>query len=140
MRYGVRAILVAAVLTGGVGTVHAAGGGGGAGGGNACPWWQDVTLDLGGRQLVVPQTAFDPKTMQLTIDGYEVVPVTGQLLLRVFGPDGHIWEAGLTRIAGGKKCIVFYAGPALLVASPAGHDDEDAPHTPPARRPAGGGH
>lgn len=121
------AVLVLAAAA--VSPALASDGGGAPAASNGCPWSQDVTLELGGHQIVVPQTVFDAKLLQTNIDGYELVPATDQLMLRIFGPRGEMWEAALTRIVGGKRCTAFYVGRPFLVASPANGFDS----------PAGGG-
>lgn len=80
-----------------------------------CPWQQDVTVDLGGKKtLTLPQAVFDPKSEQQSVDGYELLPNVNQLLLRIAGPYGDIWEAALTRLAG-KRCVAYYVGKPVLV-------------------------
>lgn len=90
------------------------------GGGTGCPWAQDVTLDLGGRSITVPQSVFDPKNLSPTVDGYELRPSLETLSMQIIGPAGQIWHAALTRVASGKRCTAFYVGP------PTPLEDEEA--------------
>lgn len=79
--------------------------------GGGCPWAQDVTLDFGdGRTITVPQTVFAPKNPDTAVGGYELRPNIEMLSLLIYGPRGDVWQAALTRIAGGKRCTAFYAG------------------------------
>lgn len=85
------------------------------GGSSSCPWAQDVTLDLNGKSVTVPQTIFAPKNANPMVDGYEMRPNLDMLSLRIIGPRGDVWEAAMTRIVGGKRCTVFYLGRATPV-------------------------
>lgn len=85
------------------------------GGGSGCPWAQDVTLDLDGKPLTIPQAIFAPKNANPMVDGYEMRPDIDGLSLRIIGPHGTVWQAALTRIVGGKRCTVFYVGRATAV-------------------------
>lgn len=116
----VRAALAALALASGPALAAGGGhGGGGEGAGtNPCPWAQDVTMELNGHQLVLPQTTFDPKTRESYVDDHQIVPSLDQLKMVVIGPQGHMWEAALTRLAGGKKCLVYYVGKPVLIATP----------------------
>lgn len=96
----------------------AGGGGGGEAKTNPCPWTQDVKLSIGGQELVVPQAAFTAKTSQVSLDGYELIPALDQLVLRIIGPHGDLWEASMTRLAGGKRCTAFYVGKPFMVSAP----------------------
>lgn len=97
-----------------------AGGGGAAGansgGGNTCPWAHDATVTVAGREMVIPQTAFDPRSPQLNLEGYEVIPALNQLVLRFIGPYGDVWESALTRLDGGKRCLAFMVGSPVQVS------------------------
>lgn len=93
-----------------------------AGGGGGCPWAQDATVTVAGRELVVPQSVFDPKTPQVNLDGYELVPSLHQLKLRYFGAYGDVWESALTNIDGGKRCQAFLIGPPVQVSEALPYD------------------
>lgn len=87
------------------------------GGGNSCPWAQDVTLDLAGKTLTLPQSAFDDKSGDpVTIDGYQLYPEIDRLKLRIVSPKGTEWEAALTLLQGGKRCKAVYVGKAVAVS------------------------
>ncbi len=90
------------------------------GGGTGCPWAQDVTLDLGGRSIIIPQSVFDPKNLSPSVDGYELRPSLETLSMQIIGPAGQVWHAALTRVASGKRCTAFYIGPAMPL------EDEEA--------------
>ncbi|HYG90564.1 MAG TPA: hypothetical protein VD978_30390 [Azospirillum sp.] len=92
------------------------------GGGNGCPWAQDLTLELGYKSITVPQTIFAPNSPGLSVDGYELSPDLNALSLRIVDPRGEVWQAALTRLAGGKRCTVFYVGRPTRVES---RDDTD---------------
>lgn len=97
------------------------------GGGSGCPWAQDVKLDLGnGRALTVPQAIFDPKNPNTAVDGYELRPNIEALSLTIYGPRGEVWQAALTRIAGGKRCTAFYVGRAAPMEGDEGPSDRVA--------------
>lgn len=87
----------------------------GGGGGSGCPWQQDLSLEVGPVTLTVPQSVFDPKSLQTEIRGYTLYPNIDRLSLRILTPSGDTWEAALTRL-GGKRCTAFYVGKAVLVA------------------------
>lgn len=93
---------------------------GGGAGGNGCPWAQDVTLDLNGKTLTLNQDAFSAKGEPLDVDGYQIFPLLDQLKLRILGPRGQEWEAGLTRLSGGKRCQAFYVGKPFQVSDETG--------------------
>lgn len=86
------------------------------GGGGGCPWIQDVKLDVGGKTLTVGQGFFTGSGEPLEQDGYHVYPLLNQLKLRIVGPHGQEWEAGLTRLTGGKRCNAFYVGKPVQVS------------------------
>lgn len=89
------------------------------GGGKAvCPWAKDLHIDVGGHPLVLPQTIFEGKAQQVAIDGYEVLPNVGQLKVTIIGPYADMWEAALTFIDGGKRCMTYYVGEPVLVSEP----------------------
>ena len=90
-------------------------------GGNGCPWALDVTLDLNGKTLTLNQGAFSPKGEPLDVDGYQIFPLLDQLKLRILGPRGQEWEAGLTRLSGGKRCQAFYVGKPFQVTDQTGN-------------------
>lgn len=96
----------------------AAGGGGEGAAANPCPWAQDVTVMLDGHALVLPQATFDPKARESFVDDHQIIPSLDQLKMVVIGPQGHMWEAALTRLSGGKKCLVYYVGKPILIATP----------------------
>lgn len=77
------------------------------GGGGGCPWAQDSTVTVAGREIIVPQAVFDPKTPQMSLEGYELVPSLHQLKLSFIGAYGDVWESALTNINGGKRCQAF---------------------------------
>ncbi|WP_247878081.1 hypothetical protein [Azospirillum sp. TSO22-1] len=109
IRVWVRAALAAALML--APALLASGARAAEGGGNGCPWAQDVKLDFGdGRTLTVPQAIFDPKNPNTAIDGYELRPNIETLSLTIYAPRGEVWQAALTRIAGGKRCTAFYVG------------------------------
>lgn len=114
----IRAAVAALVLVAAPAPAHAAGGGGDGAAANPCPWAQDVTVVLNGHQLVLPQSTFDPKIRESYVDDHQIVPSLDQLKMVVIGPQGHIWEAALTQLSGGKKCLVYYVGKPVLVATP----------------------
>jgi len=108
-RVWVRVALAAALML--APALSASGARAAEGGGNSCPWAQDVTLDFGdGRTLTVPQAIFNPKNPDTAIDGYELRPNVEALSLTIYAPRGEVWQAALTRIAGGKRCTAFYVG------------------------------
>ncbi|MDQ2105589.1 hypothetical protein [Azospirillum isscasi] len=111
--------LVPAVLTVDPSTAAANEKGGGAGG-NGCPWAQDVKLDLNGKTLTLNQEAFSAKGEPLDVEGYQIFPLLDQLKLRILGPRGQEWEAGLTRLVGGKRCQAFYVGKPFQVSDETG--------------------
>lgn len=86
------------------------------GGGGGCPWAQDSTVTVAGREIIVPQEVFNPKTPQMSLEGYELVPSLHQLKLSFIGAYGDVWEAALTNIDGGKRCQAFLVGPAIQVS------------------------
>ena len=88
----------------------------GAGGGGGCPWLQDVTLEVNGKTLTVTQSFFAGNGEPLDLDGYQIFPLLNQLKLRIVGPHGQEWEAGLTRLTGGKRCNAFYVGRPIQVS------------------------
>ena len=88
--------------------------------GNGCPWAQDVKLDLNGKTLTLNQEAFSPKGEPLDLEGYQIFPLLDQLKLRILGPRGQEWEAGLTRLSGGKRCQAFYVGKPFQVSDETG--------------------
>lgn len=106
------AVAAAGVLWLTAATAQAAGGGGGGG----CPWAQDSSVTVAGREIVVPQAVFDPKTPQMSLEGYELVPSLHQLKLSFIGAYGDVWESALTNINGGKRCQAFLVGPATQVS------------------------
>ncbi|WP_247886354.1 hypothetical protein [Azospirillum brasilense] len=85
-------------------------------GGGGCPWAQDVKLDLNGKTLTLNQDAFSAKGEPLDLEGYQIFPLLDQLKLRILGPRGQEWEAGLTRLSGGKRCQAFYVGKPFQVS------------------------
>lgn len=87
-----------------------------AGGGNTCPWLQAITLNIGGKTLTIEQSAFAGRAEPQMVDGYQIFPLVDQLKLRIVSPRGEEWEAGLTRLTGGKRCNVFYAGKPIQVS------------------------
>lgn len=105
------AIAAASVLWLTAATAQAAGGGGGG-----CPWAQDSSVTVAGREIVVPQAVFDPKTPQMSLEGYELVPSLHQLKLSFIGAYGDVWESALTNINGGKRCQAFLVGPPIQVS------------------------
>lgn len=111
--------LVPAVLTAAPGAASAsekpAGGGG-------CPWAQDVTLEIAGKTLTLGQDTFTANGEPVTIEGFQIFPLLNQLKLRILGPKGQEWEAGLTRLSGGKRCNAFYVGKPYQISE---SDDED---------------
>lgn len=114
------AVVVAAPLVAvGAATARAEGGGG-------CPWAQDATVTVAGREIIVPQDVFNPKTPQMNLDGYELVPSLHQLTLRFFGTYGDVWESALTNINGGKRCQAFLVGPAVQVSEALPYDKRKA--------------
>lgn len=115
MRVGfiARTLLLASLLVGGAGgAAHANGGGGGGGG---CPWAKDTSVTVAGREMVIPQSAFDPRSPQLNLEGYEVIPAVNQLVLRFIGPYGDVWESALTRLEAGKRCLAYMIGSPVQV-------------------------
>lgn len=86
------------------------------GGGNACPWAQDATVTVAGRTLVVSQEVFNPKTPQVNLEGYELVPSLHQLKLSFIGTYGDVWESALTNIDGGKRCQAFLVGQPVQIS------------------------
>lgn len=115
-KMAIRMAMAALALS--AGPALANGGGGEGAAANPCPWAQDVTMELNGRQLVLPQATFDPKAHESYVDDYQIVPSLDQLKMVVIGPHGHMWEAALTRLSGGKKCLVYYVGKPVLIATP----------------------
>ena len=91
-----------------------------AGGGGGCPWAQDVTLEIAGKTLTLAQDVFSEKGESVTMEGFQIFPLVNQLKLRILGPKGQEWEAGLTRLSGGKRCNAFYVGKPYQVS-----DDEE---------------
>ncbi|AWJ83279.1 hypothetical protein TSH58p_06895 [Azospirillum sp. TSH58] len=89
-------------------------------GGGGCPWAQDVKLDLNGKTLTLNQDAFSAKGEPLALEGYQIYPLLDQLKLRILGPRGQEWEAGLTRLSGGKRCQAFYVGKPFQVSDETG--------------------
>ena len=89
---------------------------GGGGGGGGCPWAQDSTVTVAGREIIVPQTVFDPKTPQMSLEGYELVPSLHQLKLSFIGSYGDVWESALTNINGGKRCQAFLVSQPVQVS------------------------
>ncbi|MBP2312006.1 hypothetical protein [Azospirillum soli] len=113
-QYGARALMCALLpvfLAAGPAAANEKGAGGGG-----CPWIQDVTLDVGGKTLTVGQGFFTSTGEPLEQDGYHVYPLVNQLKLRIVGPHGEEWEAGLTRLTGGKRCNAFYVGKPVQVS------------------------
>lgn len=104
------AIAAAGFLSLAAATAQAAGGGGG------CPWAQDSAVTVAGREILVPQAVFDPKTPQMSLEGYELVPSLHQLKLSFIGAYGDVWESALTNIDGGKRCQAFLVGPPIQVS------------------------
>ncbi|PNQ96049.1 hypothetical protein C1S70_25820 [Azospirillum argentinense] len=88
--------------------------------GGGCPWAQDVKLDLNGKTLTLNQEAFSAKGEPLDLEGYQIFPLLDQLKLRILGPRGQEWEAGLTRLSGGKRCQAFYVGKPFQVSDETG--------------------
>lgn len=88
--------------------------------GGGCPWAQDVKLDLNGKTLTLNQDAFSTKGEPLDLEGYQIYPLLDQLKLRILGPRGQEWEAGLTRLSGGKRCQAFYVGKPFQVSDETG--------------------
>ncbi|MGR0188293.1 hypothetical protein [Azospirillum aestuarii] len=88
--------------------------------GGGCPWAQDVKLDLNGKTLTLNQDAFSAKGEPLDLEGYQIFPLLDQLKLRILGPRGQEWEAGLTRLSGGKRCQAFYVGKPFQVSDETG--------------------
>lgn len=80
------------------------------GGGAQCPWGSDLNFSVDGKKVTVPQSLFTAKVKQTTIGGFEVMADTGNLKLILVAPNGDTWEAALTVVDGGKRCIAFYAG------------------------------
>lgn len=80
------------------------------GGGGQCPWGSDLSLSVDGKKVVVPQALFSAKVKQSTINGFEVLVDTGGLKLVFVAANGDTWEAALTVIDGGKRCLAFFAG------------------------------
>jgi len=80
------------------------------GGGAQCPWGSDLNFSVDGKKVTVPQSLFTAKVKQSTIGGFEVMADTNNLKLILVAPNGDTWEAALTVVDGGKRCIAFYAG------------------------------
>jgi len=75
-----------------------------------CPWGSDLNFSIDGKKVTVPQSLFSAKVKQLTTNGFEVVADTNNLKLVLVASNGDTWEAALTVVDGGKRCIAFYAG------------------------------
>jgi hypothetical protein len=117
LTFSLAAVLAGMAATGFPSPAQASEGGEG-GKANACPYAQDQHVDIGGRPLVIPQSAFAGKSDDVMIGDYRVAPDVGQLKLIIVGPNSEIWEAGLSVLVGGKRCTAYYVGTPVLINAP----------------------
>lgn len=107
-------LLFASAALLGFGGAAAAEGGASA---NTCPYDMAVTVELGKRSITIPQNAFSPGSTVTDIDGYELRPDHGQLVLEMVGPRGDVWRAPMTKLVRDKRCQGVFLGRPVQVAA-----------------------